>query len=199
MTDLLDGIFFHNEGATPRDVVDRMLDGRTNPRLDDPFAMTFKEMADRLARAKKQKFDAEHRAMLLENEIARLEQEHRELLAARAQFYETGVIDPVLLPECGEVFSAEQSKVDREACKAAQESMAVPDGWQVDRKHVDDQYVYITLKRRREEFDKVERPVQARIATRVQQVIETLRGEFRAFRAPRAPRVATTPLNPAAP
>lgn len=60
MTGLRDGIFAHQEGATSRHVVQRLLDGRANPRLDNPFAMTFEEMANRIAKAKKQKFDAEH-------------------------------------------------------------------------------------------------------------------------------------------
>jgi len=69
MTGLRDGIFAHQEGATPRHVVERLLDGRVNPRLDNPFAMTFEELKDRIAKAKKQKFDGEHRVRALANEI----------------------------------------------------------------------------------------------------------------------------------
>lgn len=201
MTGLRDGIFAHQEGATPRHVVKRLLDGRVNPRLDNPFAMTFKEMADRLAKAKKQRFDAVHRLKALRSEIKRLEQEQRDLVEAQQRFVETGEIDPALIPECDHVVAEQMSERNGIACEAARaviEDKVKAEGWQVERTHADDRYIYVTIKRRREEFDTVEEPQKERIVARVIEAIESRKDAFRQFLAPMR-RIATAPVNPAAP
>ena len=201
MTGLRDGIFAHQEGSTPRHVVARLLDGRVNPRLDNPFAMTFEELEDRLAKAKKQRFDAVHRLKALRNEIKRLEQEQRELVEAQRRFVETGEIDPALIPECDHVVAEQMSERNAVACKAARagiEEKVKAEGWQVERTHADDRYVYVTIKRAREEFDTVEEPQKERIVARVIEAIESRKDAFRQFLAPMR-RIATAPVNPAAP
>ena len=201
MTGLRDGIFAHQEGATPRHVVERLLDGRVNPRLDNPFAMTFEELKDRIAKAKKQKFDAEHRVRALANEITRLEQQQRDLVEALQRFVETGEIDPSLIPECDHVVAEQASERNGIACKAARaviEDKVKAEGWQVERTHADDQFVYVTIKRRREEFDTVEEPQKERIVARVRDAIESRKDAFRQFLAPMR-RASTAPVNPAAP
>ncbi|MGQ0565462.1 MAG: hypothetical protein ACT4OK_10370 [Gemmobacter sp.] len=201
MTGLRDGIFAHQEGSTPRHVVERLLDGRVNLRLDNPFAMTFEELKERIAKAKKQKFDAEHRVLLLAGEIDRLETQQRDLVEAQQRFVETGEIDPALIPECDHVVAEQASGRNAVACKAARaviEDKVKAEGWQVERTHADDRYVYVTIKRAREEFDTVEEPQKERIVARVIEAIESRKDAFRQFLAPMR-RIATAPVNPAAP
>ncbi len=202
MTGLRDGIFAHQEGANPRNVVERLLDGRVNPRLDNPFAMTFEELTNRIAKANKQKFDAEHKVRALANEITRLEKQQRDLVDAQRRFIDTGEIDPSLIPECDHVVAQQTSERNGIACKAARaviEDTVKAEGWQVERTHADDQFVYVTIKRRREEFDTVDEPQKERIVARVREAIESRKDAFRQFLAPMRRRASTAPVNPAAP
>lgn len=196
MSGLVDGIFNHVEGSSPRNVAERMIDGRLNVRLDDPFGLTFEEMNDKIERLKKRQADAEHRAMVLADEVQRAEEEKQQLLAARQQFYETGEIDPSLIPECSGIHASERQSFNRETLDAAEQTLSETvegEGWEIDRRRADDEFVYITVKRRREEFDEQrveQRPVKAQLVQRVREVIEAHRDaiiEFSVHRSPRKP------------
>lgn len=199
MTDLLEGIFFHRDGNSPRDVLDRILDDKANPRLDDPFAQTFKEMRDRIQKARDRKREAELRARNAEGDLERLEEAASKLVAARDRFFETGEVDEALIPACDEVVAEKVREQKRKACDAAEETLreSIPEGWQVDRKRANDTYVYITLRRRREPTDgAAQSPSQDCIREKVRKVIETYKDEYRALLPL---RFMALPQNPAAP
>ena len=63
---IVDGLFFHPEGSTPKHVLDRMLDGTTNPRLDDIFAPALNASLAEVRKLAEQVQDAEDRLAVLE-------------------------------------------------------------------------------------------------------------------------------------
>lgn len=193
MSGLVDGLYSHVDGSEPKVVAKRLLEGRLNPRLDDPFGLTFEEMDAKIARLRKRKADAELRATIVKNELARAETERQQLLEAKERFYETGEVDPALLPDCSDIHTADKSAYDSETLDAAEQSLTESvdaNGWEIDRRRADDEFVYITIKRRRAEFevDRIEqRPVRERLVERIRSVVEAHRDAIREFSIHRSP------------
>lgn len=202
MTDIVDGIFFHNEGGGYRDVLERLSDGRANPRLDNPFAPAFREVRSRIEKAKKAKAAAELKVRLQDREIEELEKTQAELDAAYERFIDYGKVDELLLPSCDELLAEQKSAACEDVCLAAEAAIApeikpaIDAGWEIKGKRANENYVYITLRRRREEFETEERPSEMRLVEQIHEAIVIISEEHRACLRP---RIVSQSRNPAAP
>lgn len=175
-----DGFFFHPDGTKPASIVARIASGEINPHLDDVFTVALEE-----TKAKQDKiFDRRQRLISrmeqIENELAALENEERDLVERYADQYEaisryqeTGEIDEILIPSCEAIERAEV-EADRNAeIEAVSSELSIPDDWQVERKRVDDEYVYVTLKRKRENV--LDGRPEDRARKKIQKVIDLFR------------------------
>lgn len=193
-----DGLFYHPDGFRPDDIAARLCRSEVNVRLDDPFAVAIQDTLDRQELLKREREGLEDKLQEVKRRLADVD-EHEVVLAkllnaqrAAVQHYdETGEIDDVLIPRCEQAFQdklaaykaelAEASKAEREAseaeCDAAIKEVPQLNGWQVDRSRCDDEFVYITLKKRRHAAPSIEPP--SRDAH-----IQTVRKSIDLFRSP---------------
>lgn len=150
-----DGFFYHPGGAKPADIAGRIASGAVNPRLDDVFAVAIQETKDRkcsntqrinrlLARmdAINAEIDRLERANAALDD--RVEQQHR----AVEHYQKTGEIDDDLLtPLCAKQLKQEV-RADAEAEFEAVKN-DLPAGWDAISHRIDDEFIYVTLRRER--------------------------------------------------
>jgi len=102
-----EGLFYHPGKDS---VLERMVEGTVNPRLDDPFAPAMAEATAERDRVRQQIARTEERLSLLRNELERAEAKLEAQIEAQTHFAETGEIDPILVPSCEALAKAEITK-----------------------------------------------------------------------------------------
>jgi hypothetical protein len=153
-----DGFYYHPDGTKPGDVARRLAAGASNPRLDDLFALAIHETKDAIRLNDKRKDRLLARLDAIEAEIAHADQEDRELSArlvhqhdAAAKYQRGDDLDEVerelLTPKC-EALVREQSHIDVEA-EFKRHADTISEEWEVTGKRLDDEFIYVTMKRKR--------------------------------------------------
>lgn len=195
MTELRDGFLYHPDGSNPLAQLRRLLDGEHNLALDDLFSTTQREARQAIRKAKEKHYRAVNQlAMLkarvseLEKEITKAETREAEVVEAIQKFETTGEIDDVLYPECDALLSSERKNFDDADAPAkaneidvATQSLAgkLGKGWDVEKAHADEEFVYVTVKRRREAAPSTPRPTRETVIECVKQAFDAHRLAFR--------------------
>lgn len=195
MTELRDGFLYHPDGSNPLAQLRRLLDGEHNLALDDLFSTTQREARQAIRKAKEKHYRATNQLAILkarvdelEKEITNAEAREAEVVEAIQKFESTGEISDVLYPECDALFSSERKDFDNadapvkaSEVEAATESLAgkLGNGWDVEEAHADEEFVYVTVKRRREAAPSTPRPTRETLVERVKQAFDAHRLAFR--------------------
>lgn len=205
MTELRDGFLYHpdNNGQ-----LERLLAGEHNTAFDDPFRVAVHEAVQELRDEEEKERKALERLSLIRAKIARLKAHKEKVEVAVQQFEETGKIEDILLPACRELIANKRRSYNEADAltkaaeiKNANDELAdhLGDDWQIADTKADDEFVYVTIKRRREVVAP-ERPSADVIAARV---IEQVKAAFNTHRADfldraRPLRLMAVPANPRA-
>lgn len=190
MTELRDGFFYHPDGESPEQQIQRLLAGEHNPAFDDLFSTTIQEADSEIREAERARKKLLSQLVDLRNKLLSLRANRDEINQAVQTFEETGEIAPVLVPACDAMVAKEQTALRKADApiKAAEIDDAkatltanLPDGWDVAETAADDEFVYLTVKCRRAVVAP-ERPsndeTRARIIERVQQAFESYGRDF---------------------
>lgn len=209
MTELRDGFFYHPDGESPEQQMQRLLTGEHNPAFDDLFSTTIQEADSEIREAERDRKKLLSQLVNLRNKLLSLRANRDEIELAVQAFEETGEIAPVLVPACDAVTAKEQTAlrkadapikaIEIDDAKVAL-TATLPDGWDVAETAADDEFVYITVKRQRT-IVADERPssdeTRARIIERVQQAFQSYGRDF--LNRVRPLRPVTVSTNPRAP
>lgn len=183
----LDGFFFHPDGGSPEAQLTRLIAGEYNPNFDSPFSTTFDEINDEIKAAEAKRSKLLARLVTLREKLLSLRPHKQQVTHAVERFEATGEIDPVLIPACKALTEKEQAALRKDdepikqaEIKNAKETLtaSLPEGWDVTETTADDEFVYVTMKRRREVFA-AERP--SRETTR-EGIVEQVKQAFEAYR-----------------
>jgi len=208
MTEIRDGFFQHPSGNAPNDQMERLLNGEHNPAFDDLFSTTISEVDGDIREVERARKKLLSQLVNLRKTLLSLRANRDEIKQAVQTFEETGEIAPVLLPACNAMVAKEQAALRKadaplkvteiDSAKTAL-TKELPDEWDVADATADDEFVYVTVKRRRTSAA-AERPSsdesRVRIIERVQQAFETYGRDF-LDRAQPLPLMAI-PANPRA-
>lgn len=184
MTELRDGFLYHPDGSNPLAQLRRLLDDKHNLALDDLFSTTQREARQAIRKAKEKHYRTKNQLAILkarvdelEKEITSAEAREAEVVEAIQKFESTGEISDVLYPECDALFSSERKDFDgadapvkASEVDAATEALAgkLGRGWDVEEAHADEEFVYVTVKRRRKTAPSTPRPTRETVVARVQ-------------------------------
>lgn len=207
MTELRDGFLYLDTG-TRASQLERLLVGEHNTAFDDPFGIAVREVEDALHEEEEKERKALERLRLIRAKIDRLKTHKIEVAEAVQHFEDTGKIEDILLPTCRELISKERrAYVEADAPTKAQEikdandalTEQLCDDWKIADTMADDEFVYVTIKRRRTAVAP-ERPSSDEIAIRI---IESVKTAFKTYRADfidraRPLRLMAMPANPRA-
>lgn len=186
MTEIRDGFFYHPDGNSPTAELERLLAGEHNPAFDDLFSTTISEVNSEIAAAEQTRRKLLEQMINLRRKLRALHSHKEQVAQATERFGATGEIDPILIPACERLIAKEQAafrKTDAEVkvneVKAANASLTetLPDGWDIAGTRADDEFVYVTIRRRRDVVA-AERPSPEKIVERVQKAFETYRLDF---------------------
>jgi hypothetical protein len=204
-----DGFLYHPDGDSPTAQLKRLLAGEHNPGFDDLFSATIDEADTAIREAEKERKDLLERLLNTRRKIQERKAHRAKVEQAIQHFRKTGEADDVLIPECRKLIAEERkadAKADAEAKadekKAATADLAkqIGDGWHIDESRVDDEFVYITVKRHRTAVAP-DRPsndeIKVKVRERVWHAFDAYRFDFKD--RVRAPRFMTTPASPRAP
>lgn len=196
-----EGLFFHPDGSEPSDVLNRMLDGTVNPRLDSPFAPAFAETREARERIVDQISRTEGRLAMLRGMLARMDERLAAQEAAEVTFAETGEIDPILVPSCVTIAKAE---VDKQAHKVKDETAFVlPDelvkaGWSQKSVHVTDNDIIVTIRKTRTDAPVTVEETAKAVVEKIKIAMQPFQVDGAHFRVLRD-RIATRPQQPKGP
>lgn len=205
MTELRDGFLYHPENT---EQLERLLAGEHNTAFDDPFRVVVREAEQELRDEEEKERKALERLGLIRAKIARLKAQKEKVEEAVQHFEDTGEIEDVLLPACRELIAKERrayaeadAPTKADEIKNANDELAehLSDDWQIAETKADDNFVYVTIKRRRT-VAAPERPSAEDMAARV---IERVKAAFSAYRTDflhraRPLRLMAVPANPRA-
>lgn len=187
MAEPLDGFFFHPEGASPEAQLARLIAGEHNPNFDSPFSTTIDEVNDEIKAAEAERGKLLARLVTLREKMLSLRAHKQQVTQAVERFEATGEIDPVLIPACKALTAKEHAALRKDdepirqtEIKNAKETLTanLPDGWDVTETTADDEFVYVTVKRRREVVA-AERPSRE---TTSEGIVEQVKQAFEAYR-----------------
>jgi len=142
-----EGLFYHPGKDS---VLERMVDGTVNPRLDDPFGPAIVEAAVERDRIKEQIRTAERRLLVLQGELKRAEAKLVAQAEARDHYAETGEIDPILVPSCEALAKAEIAEQDKKAKEDIAFNMPTEladDGWSKKSIRVTEDEIIVTIRK----------------------------------------------------
>lgn len=151
------GFFYHPDGVSAVDVAKRVIDGTIDPRLDDLFSVAIQETKEAIRAGEKRAARLLARRDQIEVEMLRIEQEEAELNARIASQHEAvakyqrgeELSDSevqLLTPACAQ--SQRPSKTEVEA-EFDQHRQSIPEGWEVTGTRMDEDFIYVTMKRER--------------------------------------------------
>lgn len=197
-----EGLFYHPKGSAPADVLNRILDGTVNLRLDDPFWPAFAETCEARERIMQQIQRTETRLAVLRGMLKRMDDRVEAQEAATDRYAETGEIDPILLPSCEELAKAE---VDKQAQKVKDETAFVmpdelaKDGWARKSVRMTDHEIIVTIRKIR-----TDKPVT--VEAKAKAIVEKIKIAMQPFQVDGAhyrrvlrDRIATRPQQPKGP
>lgn len=197
-----EGLFFHPKGSAPADVLNRILDGTVNPRLDSPFAPAFAETREARERIMQQIQRTETRLAVLRGMLQRMDERAEAQKAATDLYAETGEIDPILLPSCESLAKAEVAeqaqKVKEETDFVMPDDLA-KDGWAKKSVRVTDDEIIVTIRKIR-----TDKPVT--VEAKAKAIVEKIKIAMQPFQVDGAhyrrvlrDRIATRPQQPKGP
>jgi hypothetical protein len=178
----------------------------------NPLRVSIDEDVSELERSRRRKESLRAKLAAEDENEARILDRLKMKLEAAVAFEATGEIDHRLNPECKDAIQAELAADSRDLLQVA-DMQAVPElravakehGWDFDRASADNDFVYVTLKRKREEIANARpRPSRDDLRANVRKALAA----FRADQFERCRLVADvrqtvarilTPLQPAAP
>jgi hypothetical protein len=208
MSEIRDGFFHHPHGNAPATQLQRLLNGEHNTAYDSLFSTTISEVDGGIREAELLRQQLLSQLLDLRKKLLSLREHKNEIEEAVQSFEETGEIAPVLIPACDAMVAKEQADLRKtDVPKKATEihnakadlKKKLPDEWGVVETNADDEFVYITIKRRRAVVA-AERPsndeTRARIIGRVQKAFETYGRDFSSRARPL--RLMAVPANPRA-
>ncbi|MCA0205145.1 MAG: hypothetical protein LCH92_12440 [Proteobacteria bacterium] len=208
MAEPLDGFFFHPDGGSPDAQLARLLAGEHNPNFDSPFSATFDEVDDEIRGVEAERKRLLARLVMLREKLVSLRAHRQQVTEAVERFEATGEIAPLLIPACKALSAKEQAALRKaddpiknteiDNAKATL-AASLPGGWDVTETTADDEFVYVTIKRRREVVA-AERPshetTREGIVEKVKQAFEAYRRDF--LNSARPLRIVTTTASPRA-
>jgi uncharacterized protein YdcH (DUF465 family) len=190
MNEIRDGFFYHPDGESPEQQLQRLLAGEHNAAFDDLFSTTVSEVDGEIKEAERTRQQLLSQLVSMRQKLLSLRTQRDEIKQAVQTFDETGEIAPVLVPACEAMAAKVQAalraadaptKVDEIAKAKATLTDKLPDDWVVTATTADDEFVYLTVKCRRAVVAP-ERPssdeTRARIIERVQQAFESYGRDF---------------------
>jgi len=186
MTEIRDGFFYHPGGDSPTAQLERLLAGEHNLAFDGLFSTTFSEVDAEIASAEQMRRKLLERLVALRKKLRDLHSHKQHVTHAVEKFEATGEIDPVLIPACDSLIAKEQAAfraadadVKADEVKVAKTALTetLPDGWDITEAAADDEFVYVTIKRRRHVAAQ-ERPSREKIVEKVRKAFETYRLDF---------------------
>ena len=205
MIELRDGFLYHPDDGGQ---LERLLAGERNTAFDDPFRMAILEAEQELRDEEEKERKALERLVVIRAKIIRLKAQKEKIEEAIQHFEEAGEIEDVLIPTCPELIANERcayadadapTKVDE--IKNAGDELAerLSDDWQIAETKVDDNFVYVTIKRQRTEVAP-ERPSAEEIAACVTERVKAAFAAYRTGFLDRAQslRLMAVPANPRA-
>ncbi len=205
MTELRDGFLYHPDDSGQ---LERLLAGEHNTAFDDPFRVAVHEAVQELRDEEEKERKALERLSLIRAKIARLKAHKEKVEIAVQHFEETGEVEDILLPACRELIANERRSYNEADAptKAAEIKNAnddltghLGDDWEIACSKADDEFVYVTIKRRRIVAASA-RPstdeIAARVIERVKTAFETYRADF--LDRARPLRLMAVPANPRA-
>lgn len=208
MTEIRDGFFRHPDGDAPDKQTQRLLAGEHNPTYDGLFSTTISEVDGEFREAELLRKKLLSQLVDLRRKLVSLRADKEEIEQAVKAFEETGEIPSVLIPTCDAMVAKEQAALRKadEPIKAkeiddakADLSDKLPDRWDIAETTADEEFVYVTIKRRRAVVA-AERPskeeTRSRIVERVRQAFEAYRTDF--LERARPLRLIAVPANPRA-
>lgn len=197
-----EGLFFHPKGDDAGSVLNRMLDGTVNPRLDDPFWPAVLETREARKRIVQQIQRAEGRLNVLRGMLKRMDEQVQAQEAAPELYAETGEIDPILLPSCAELAKAEvaeQAKEVKNDTAFVMPDELVKDGWARKSVRVTDHEIIVTIRKIR-----TDKPVT--VEAKAKAIVEKIKIAMQPFQVDGAhyrrvlrDRIATRPQQPKGP
>lgn len=190
MGEIRDGFFHHPHGNAPSTQLQRLLNGEHNTAYDNLFSTTISEVDGGIREAELLRQQLLSQLLDLRKKLLSLREHKNEIEEAVQAFEKTGEVAPVLIPACDALVAKKQADLRKADApiKAAEIDEAkadlakrLPDEWGVAETKADDEFVYITIKRRRAVVA-AERPsndeTRARIIERVQKAFETYGRDF---------------------
>lgn len=186
MAEQRDGFLYHPDGNNPTAELERLLAGEHNPAFDNIFSTTISEVDDEITSAEQARRKLLEQLVNLRRKLRALHSHRKQVAQAVEKFEATGAIDPVLIPACEKLIAKEQAafraadaEVKANEIEDAKASLtaSLPDGWDIAETTADDEFVYVTIKRRRAVVA-AERPSRARVVEKVQKAFETYRLDF---------------------
>lgn len=208
MTEIRDGFFHHPDGNAPEKQMQRLLAGEHNTAFDGLFSTTISEVDGDIKEAELLRQKLLSQLVDLRKKLLSLRANRDEIKQAVQTFEDTGEIAPVLIPACDAMVAKEQAALRKADApiKAteiddAKSDLAekLPDDWDISETTADDEFVYVTIKRRRAVVA-AERPssdeTRSQIIERVRQAFETYRADF--LDRARPLRLMAVPANPRA-
>ena len=197
-----EGLFFHPKGSEPADVLNRMLDGTVNPRLDRPFDPAFAETREALERIVDQISRAVGRVAMLRGMLARMDERLAAQEAATAVYAETGEIDPILAPTCESVAKGEVAehlqKVKDETAFAMPDELAKA-GWLKKSVHVTDNEIVVTIRKLRTDKPVTIEETAKAIVEKIKIAMQPFQVDGAHFRRVLRDRIAIRPQQPKGP
>jgi chromosome segregation ATPase len=152
----------------PSRLVARMLRGELDPANDDLFVLALEETkraaekkVQRIARlqAQMEKLQAEIDAE--QQSLEGLQVRYREQREAIELYQETGEIAECIIPHCDEAEQKALADARRDEREAV--DLETPEGWERSSVRADDEYVYVTLRKRRTVAGEVPSEVRSRV------------------------------------
>jgi predicted nuclease with TOPRIM domain len=149
------GFFFNPKGSKPSDIVARIDTDQINPYLDDLFTVSLQETVDeadavrkKMMRFAARRVEIERGLKELEDEHERLENEFKKKRAAIDRYQDGDDVPAILYPKCEQLAKAKEAEVAKKELESAR--FDPPKGWEISNERCDDEYLYVTVRRRRE-------------------------------------------------
>jgi len=178
----------------------------------NPLRVSIDEDVAELERLNRREESLQAQLAAIADDRARVLDRLETKLEAAVAFEQTGEMDPCLVPECTDAIQAELAADSRDLLKAA-DMQEVPElrgvakelGWDFDGAKADNDFVYVTLKRKREQIANAgPRPTRETLRSNVAKAIAAFRADLsdrRRIVADARELIARvlTPVQPAAP
>lgn len=162
-----------SDQTKPARLVSRLLRGEIDPANDDFFVLALEETKraaerkeQRIARLRSQMEKLQAEIETEQQAQAELQATYSEQLAAIEAYQKTGEIADCIIPKCGDAERQAEAEARRDECEAV--DLKTPEGWERSSVRADDEYVYVTLRKRRTVAGEVPSDVRSRVIDAVE-------------------------------